>query len=274
MIDAAVRVRRWGCEHEPTDRRLDRAVYVISVAAELAGVHPQTLRVYERKGLLDPSRTSGRQPALLASRTWTACARSRSLTNEGLNLEGVRRVLELEAEVARLRAGAGGHPGRRPGGGGRDPPPVPQGPGAAVAAARPDPHDTTTPSWKRRFPMSLNPERWTLKTQEALAAAVERARDASNAEVTPDHLLAAVLDQTDGIAGPILTRVGVEPGGGRARIGEQLGRLPQAFGGAEPSHRPRRCARPSRPPTASASTWGTSTCRSSTCCWPWPTGSA
>ncbi len=41
-----------------------RAVYVISVAAELAGVHPQTLRVYERKGLVDPSRTGGRQPPL------------------------------------------------------------------------------------------------------------------------------------------------------------------------------------------------------------------
>ncbi len=83
--------------------------------------------------------------------------------------------------------------------------------------------------------MSLNPERWTLKTQEALAAAVERARDASNAEVTPEHLLAAVLDQTDGIAGPILARVGVEPAVVRSRIADQLGRLPQAFGGAEPT---------------------------------------
>jgi ATP-dependent Clp protease ATP-binding subunit ClpB len=83
--------------------------------------------------------------------------------------------------------------------------------------------------------MTLNPERWTLKTQEALASAVERAREASNAEVTPAHLLAAVLDQTDGIAGPILTRVGVEPSVVRARIGDELSRLPQAFGGAEPT---------------------------------------
>jgi ATP-dependent Clp protease ATP-binding subunit ClpB len=83
--------------------------------------------------------------------------------------------------------------------------------------------------------MSLNPERWTLKTQEALAAAVERARAASNAEVTPEHLLAAALDQADGIAGPILTRVGVEPSVVRARIADQLSRLPQAFGGAEPT---------------------------------------
>ena len=83
--------------------------------------------------------------------------------------------------------------------------------------------------------MSLNPERWTLKTQEALASAVDRAREASNAEVSPAHLLAAVLDQSDGIAGPILTRVGVEPAVVRARIGDELARLPQAFGGAEPT---------------------------------------
>ena len=83
--------------------------------------------------------------------------------------------------------------------------------------------------------MTLNPERWTLKTQEALAAAVERARESSNAEVSPAHLLAAVLDQSDGIAGPILTRVGVEPAVVRARIGDELARLPQAFGGAEPT---------------------------------------
>ncbi len=79
-----------------------RAVYVISVAAELTGVHPQTLRVYERKGLLDPSRTDG------GSRRFSDLDLDRlrhiqSLTNAGLNLEGVRRVMELEAEVARLR---------------------------------------------------------------------------------------------------------------------------------------------------------------------------
>lgn len=78
-----------------------RAVYVISVAAELAGVHPQTLRIYERKGLLDPARTAG------GSRRYSELdiaqlRRIQELTNGGLNLEGVRRVLELEAQVARL----------------------------------------------------------------------------------------------------------------------------------------------------------------------------
>ena len=80
-----------------------RAVYVISVAAELAGVHPQTLRIYERKGLVDPARTTG------GSRRYSDAdieqlRRIQELTNEGLNLYGVQRVLELEAEVAVLRA--------------------------------------------------------------------------------------------------------------------------------------------------------------------------
>jgi MerR family transcriptional regulator/heat shock protein HspR len=85
------------------ERDLNRAVYVISVAAELTGMHPQTLRIYERKGLLDPSRTSG------GSRRFSDHDLSRlrhiqELTSTGLNLEGVRRVLELEAEVRQLEA--------------------------------------------------------------------------------------------------------------------------------------------------------------------------
>ena len=79
-----------------------RAVYVISVAAELAGVHPQTLRIYERKGLLDPTRTSGGSRRF-SERDLAQLRRIQELTTAGLNLEGVRRVLELEAEVARLR---------------------------------------------------------------------------------------------------------------------------------------------------------------------------
>lgn len=85
------------------DPERTRAVYVISVAAELAGVHPQTLRIYERKGLVDPARTAG------GSRRYSEAdiallRRIQELTNEGLNLAGVERVLKLEAELARLRA--------------------------------------------------------------------------------------------------------------------------------------------------------------------------
>jgi len=80
-----------------------RAVYVISVAAELAGVHPQTLRLYERRGLVDPSRTGGGNRRY-SPRDIERLRRIGDLTAAGLNLEGVRRVLELEAEVERLRA--------------------------------------------------------------------------------------------------------------------------------------------------------------------------
>ena len=78
------------------------AVYVISVAAELAGVHPQTLRIYERKGLVMPARTDG------GSRRYSDAdiahlLRIQQLTDEGLNLAGVKRVLELEAEVSNLQ---------------------------------------------------------------------------------------------------------------------------------------------------------------------------
>ena len=80
-----------------------RAVYVISVAAELTGVHPQTLRIYERKGLLDPSRTSGGSRRF-SDADLSRLRRIQELTSTGLNLEGVRRVLELETELERLQA--------------------------------------------------------------------------------------------------------------------------------------------------------------------------
>ncbi|HEX9970124.1 MAG TPA: MerR family transcriptional regulator [Acidimicrobiales bacterium] len=79
-----------------------RALYVISVAAELAGVHPQTLRIYERKGLVDPARTGGGSRRY-SDRDIARLRRIQELTAEGLNLEGVRRVMELEEEVERLR---------------------------------------------------------------------------------------------------------------------------------------------------------------------------
>jgi len=82
--------------------RQDRAVYVISVAAELAGVHPQTLRIYERKGLLEPARTGGGSRRY-SERDLDRLQRIADLTNAGLNLEGVKRVMELEDEVGRLR---------------------------------------------------------------------------------------------------------------------------------------------------------------------------
>ena len=79
----------------------DRALYIISVAAELAGVHPQTLRIYERKGLIAPARTVGRSRRY-SDRDIVLLRRIQELTNEGVGLAGVRRVLELEDAVDRL----------------------------------------------------------------------------------------------------------------------------------------------------------------------------
>ena len=78
------------------------AVYIISVAAELSGMHPQTLRIYERRGLISPYRTPG------GTRRYSQADIERllliqELTNAGVNLEGVRRVMSLESQNSRLR---------------------------------------------------------------------------------------------------------------------------------------------------------------------------
>ncbi|MDO4901881.1 heat shock protein transcriptional repressor HspR [Actinomyces sp.] len=79
----------------------ERAVYVISVAAELAGMHPQTLRQYDRLGLVTPARTSGRGRRYSHSDV-ERLRRVQALSQEGINLEGIRRILELERRLERL----------------------------------------------------------------------------------------------------------------------------------------------------------------------------
>ena len=120
--------------------------------------------------------------------------------------------------------------------------------------------------------MALDPNRWTHKTQEAFTAAVERAQAATNPEVTPDHLLPALVGQEDSVVLPILERVGVlgrrraQPGrGGPGQAAQGLRRRER---GSPASSRP-SSTRPTRP----APTCTTSTSRPSTCCWPWPTAS-
>ncbi len=81
----------------------ETGVYIISVAAELAGVHPQTLRTYERKGLLAPKRTAG-GTRRYSERDVARVQLIQQLTQEeGVNLAGVLRILELEDELERLR---------------------------------------------------------------------------------------------------------------------------------------------------------------------------
>ncbi len=83
------------------DPTRDTAVYVMSVAADLTGLHPQTLRLYERRGLVEPARTGG------GNRRYSAADLDQlrhitDLTDAGVNIEGVRRILELETRVAEL----------------------------------------------------------------------------------------------------------------------------------------------------------------------------
>jgi MerR family transcriptional regulator/heat shock protein HspR len=85
-----------------TIRRHTQAVYVISVAAELAGMHPQTLRIYERRGLVRPARTQGGNRRY-SDADIDQLRRISELADEGMNLEGIRRVMQLEAENERLR---------------------------------------------------------------------------------------------------------------------------------------------------------------------------
>ena len=120
--------------------------------------------------------------------------------------------------------------------------------------------------------MAIDPNRWTIKSQEAFAAAAELARTENNAEITPDHLLAALVAQPEGLAVPLLGRAGVEPTAlvrtldGRLVVAGQVLRQRPAPDVARPEPRARRRRH------ACAGTWATSTCRWSTCCWPWPTG--
>lgn len=86
-----------------SDRSADRAVYIISVAAELAGVHPQTLRIYERKGLLRPRRTPG-NTRRYSDRDIERLREIQELTQRrGVNLAGVKMIMELQAELEELR---------------------------------------------------------------------------------------------------------------------------------------------------------------------------
>jgi DNA-binding transcriptional MerR regulator len=80
-----------------------RAVYIISVAAELAGVHPQTLRIYERKGLVRPYRTRG-NTRRYSEADIDRLRRIQRLTQEGVNLAGAKRIMALEDELHRVRS--------------------------------------------------------------------------------------------------------------------------------------------------------------------------
>jgi MerR family transcriptional regulator/heat shock protein HspR len=89
-------------ERQPANGPDRRAVYIISVAAELAGVHPQTLRIYEQKGLVRPYRTSG-NTRRYSEADIDRLRRVQRLTQEGVNLAGAKRIMSLEEELNRMR---------------------------------------------------------------------------------------------------------------------------------------------------------------------------
>ena len=199
---------------------MGRAVYVISVAAELAGVHPQTLRVYERRGLSTRCAPGGGSRRY-SERDLERLRRIQDLTSEDLNLEGVRKVLVLEAEVERLQVELQRvtvearetveqtHRQYR-----RDLVPLRQ---------LPAPSNRTTGNRaagnRRRNGWPSIRTGGRCRTQQAVnAAGVSRRASLSHAEVTPEHLLAAILAQPEGIAVPLLARAGVDTRALLARI--------------------------------------------------------
>jgi len=82
----------------------DRPVYVISIAAQLAGMHPQTLRTYDRLGLVSPGRTAGRGRRYSERDVALLREVQRLSQDEGINLAGIKRIIELEHQVDALRS--------------------------------------------------------------------------------------------------------------------------------------------------------------------------
>lgn len=90
-------------ERSGTAGAQDRAVYIISVAAELAGVHPQTLRIYERKGLLTPARTPGNNRRYSERDIQRLRVIQRLTQVQGINLAGVKMIVKMEDQLDRMR---------------------------------------------------------------------------------------------------------------------------------------------------------------------------
>lgn len=97
---------RGGRRSNPYELTEETPVYVISVAAQLSGLHPQTLRQYDRLGLVSPDRTAGRGRRYSARDIETLREVQRLSQDEGINLAGIKRIIELENQVTALRARA------------------------------------------------------------------------------------------------------------------------------------------------------------------------
>ena len=207
---------------------------MISVAAELAEMHPQTLRMYEQRGLIEPQR-SPKGTRLYSQADVERLRRIQEMTAElGMNLAGVERVFELEeqleamsAKVRRLDERA-----RRAEGGGRA-----ARAAAPLAARRDRPLRAARSATRRSRARSeqrrnrlMQLDRFTIKSQEAIQAALRLAEERRNPQATPEHLLAVLLEQQDGIVAPVLRKVGADPGAIRSATSVALDALPTMSG--------------------------------------------
>ena len=180
---------------------------MISVAAELAEMHPQTLRMYEARGLIAPKR-SPKNTRLYSQRDVERLRRIQQMTSEeGLNLAGVETVLALEERVEKLRA--------------------------ELERVRRRLQELEADAKGRAALMQA--DRFTVKSQEAVAAAQQLAAARRNPEIAPAHLLVALLEQEDGLVVPILQKLGADPAAIGARAHEAVEALPTlGDGGEEP----------------------------------------
>ncbi len=200
----------------------DRPRYMISIAAELVGMHPQTLRVYETKGLVRPRRTPG-NTRLYSEADLERLRLIQRLTGElGLNLAGVETVLRLEDELGRLRARL-----------------------ERLEREAREEIQRVHRQYRRDVVLYRNPERnapraheedmdfsrLTTKSQEAVGAAQELARRSGNPEIYPEHLLLALLDQE--LPRTLVERAGSSVADVRARAEAALSAKPSVQGTAQ-----------------------------------------
>ena len=198
-----------------------QGVFMISVAARLAGMHPQTLRVYEARGLIKPAR-SPKQTRLYSQRDVERLRRIQELTTEfGMNLAGVERVLELEE---RWRRCAALRPcSARCSRGSTRSTAHTSGSSSAGSHRRTQRHSGET---------TMQADKFTIKSQEAIQAAQRLAHERGNPEITPEHLLAVLLEQDGGIVVPLLAKLGCAPDDVRPRVTAALDKLPSVAGAA------------------------------------------
>ncbi len=232
----------------------DSPVYVISVAAELSGLHPQTLRAYDRLGLVSPGRSSGRGRRYSLRDVLLLREVQRLSQEDGVNLSGIKLILELEAELERsrhllaeltaqlaqtraelesTRAVAARLAGlvRNRAAGAQLVPVRNLGAAAPRRGGRRGPcRHTTHRNQPRVYRKQLMENKLTRRSQEALSDAVRRATADGNPHVDALHLLAALVEQDGGTAAPLLRAVGADPAAVLAEAKDQLAKLPKVAG--------------------------------------------